>query len=88
MDPCLGIWGPKMGPMFRDFLSKPTHLGGTSPYSISVGVPPGISLRRRQIYISVFRWENTTYLVKIVLFAVKKVEGRLFEGAKYSTGGC
>ena len=29
MDPCLGI-----------FCQKPTHLGGTSPYSVSMGVPP------------------------------------------------
>ena len=40
MDPCLGILGPKMGPMLRDFCQKPTHLGGTSPYNVSVGVPP------------------------------------------------
>ena len=50
MDPCLGILGPKMGPMFRDFCQKPTHLGGTSPYSVSMGVPPGglpgITMRR------------------------------------------
>ena len=29
MDPCLGI-----------FCQKPTHLGGTPPYSVSMGVPP------------------------------------------------
>ena len=29
-DPCLGIF----------FGQKPTHLGGTSPYSVSMGVPP------------------------------------------------
>ena len=42
MDPCLGIWGSKMGPMFRDFFVKNrrTHLGGTSPYSVSMEVPP------------------------------------------------
>ena len=28
-DPCLGI-----------FCQKPTHLGGTSPYSVSMDVPP------------------------------------------------
>ena len=43
MDPCLGILGPKMGPMLRDFFcQKPTHLGGTSPYSVFMGVPPGV----------------------------------------------
>ena len=31
-DPCLGI-----------FYQKPTHLGGTSPYSFSMGVPPRVS---------------------------------------------
>ena len=37
MDPYLGILGPKMGPMFRDFFCQnPTHLGGTSPYSVSI----------------------------------------------------
>ena len=42
----------KNGPMFRDFGAKkwdpclgtscqePTHLGSTSPYSVSMGVPP------------------------------------------------
>ena len=40
MDPCLGILGPKMGPMFRDFCQKPTYLGGPSPYSVSMGIPP------------------------------------------------
>ena len=46
MDPCLGILGQKMGPMFRDFfVEKPTHLGSTSPYNVSMGVPPGLSLK-------------------------------------------
>ena len=41
MDPCLGILGPKVGPMFRDFFcQEPTHLGGPSPYRVSMGVPP------------------------------------------------
>ena len=30
--------------------------------------------------LSGFRWENTTYLAKILLFVVKKVEGHLLEG--------
>ena len=44
----------KNGPMLRDFRAKngthvkgffcqkPTHLGGTSPYSVFMGVPPGV----------------------------------------------
>ena len=47
MDPCLGSLGPKMGPMFRDFCQKPTHLGGTSPYSVSMAVPPPFSVVSR-----------------------------------------
>ena len=51
----------KNGPMFRDlgvkndthvlgfFCQKPTHLGGTSPYSVSMEVPPGI---RNQVQIT------------------------------------
>ena len=31
MDPCLGIWGSKMGPMFRDFLSKTDPFGRNVP---------------------------------------------------------
>ena len=31
MDPCLGIWGSKMGPMFRDFLSKTDPFGRHIP---------------------------------------------------------
>ena len=31
MDPCLGILGPKMGPMFRDFLSKTDPFGRHIP---------------------------------------------------------
>ena len=47
MDPCLGILGPKMGPMFRDFFVKNRPiLGGTSPYSVSMGVPPGLRVSR------------------------------------------
>ena len=41
MDPFIVILGPKMGPMFRDFLSK-TDPFGTSPYSISMGVTPRV----------------------------------------------
>ena len=31
MDPCLGILGPKMGPMFRDFLSKTRPIWAAHP---------------------------------------------------------
>ena len=40
MDPCLGIWGSKWDPCLGIFCQKPTHLSGTSPYSVSMEVPP------------------------------------------------
>ena len=35
-----GFWGQKWDPCLGIFCQKPTHLGGTSPYSVSMGVPP------------------------------------------------
>ena len=33
------FWGQKWDPCLGIFCQKPTHLGGTSPYSVSMGVP-------------------------------------------------
>ena len=51
-DPCLGI-----------FCQKPTHLGGTSPYSISMEVPPGGEMRATDKVIQ--KNQNTAKKLKI-----------------------
>ena len=48
MDPCLGIWGQKWDPCLPIFCQKPTHLGGTSPYSVSMEVPPRGERKERE----------------------------------------
>ena len=46
-----------MGPMFRDFCQKPTHLGGISPYRVSVEVPPGHTMFEVQsIHLQAALW--------------------------------
>ena len=77
MDPCLGIMGPKMGPMFKDFFcQKPTHLGGTSPYSVFYGSTPS-GLHRS--YAHRFQILGKISIYSLVLVKISAFKTQIFK---------